>query len=49
MVSESRLEGHFLPAPDTEKRAVLDRLLALAQEHDDGPGSLEEMIASRSE
>jgi hypothetical protein len=38
-----------LPASDTERRKLLDRLLALAHEHDDGPATLEEMIYSQSE
>jgi hypothetical protein len=38
-----------LPAPKTERRALVDRLLALAHEHDDGPASLDEMITSQSD
>jgi hypothetical protein len=48
-IGSMRDDAGPLPAPDTERRALLDRLLALAHQLDDGPVSLDEMIASRSD
>ena len=47
-IGSTRDNAPPLPATDTERRALVDRLLTLAHEHDDGPATLDEMIASLS-
>lgn len=48
-IGSTRDDATPIPAPDTERRALVDRLLTLAHQHDDGPATLEEMIASLSD